>query len=166
MNYVCVADVSKKEFKDWKDIQSRTHKRVWTRIAHPNSHKERLGAREEKEERECVDALAKEQGSKARIEALETQVAELAQQVTDLEPYAREHDKLSRQLEQLYHRVFDGPTPGYPEEDAAERAYTNAGEHFNSVREPEREIAADASSRARLRTRSARRSCSVPRCSA
>ncbi|CAK9781279.1 hypothetical protein CC85DRAFT_286082 [Cutaneotrichosporon oleaginosum] len=124
---------TKKEFKDWKDIQQRTHKRVWTRLKHPSSHREILSAREEKEEREYVDALAKEQASKARIETLEVQVTELAQQVKDLEPYAREHANLTRQLAQLYARVFDGPTPGYPEEDAAERAFQEAARRFDGL---------------------------------
>lgn len=128
-----LADGSKKEFKDWNDIQQRTHKRIWTRISHPNSHRERLGAMEEKEEREYMDALGKEQSTKNRIEQLETQVSELSQQVEDLTPYAKEHEKLQRQLAELYRRVFEGPTPGYPQEDAAERAYKDAEGRFDQV---------------------------------
>lgn len=132
--------MSKKEFKDWKDIQQRTHKRIWTRVSHPSSAKERLSAMEEKEEREYVEALSKEQGSKNRIAELETQVAELSQQVVDLTPFAKEHEKLEKQLAQLYRRVFEGPTPGYPQEDAAERAYKEAEERFDQVSSHEGEV--------------------------
>ncbi|GMK55575.1 hypothetical protein CspeluHIS016_0206310 [Cutaneotrichosporon spelunceum] len=124
---------TKKEFKDWQDIQQRTYKRVWTKIKHPNSHKERLTTLESKEEKEYVDALAKEQGSKARIELLETQIADLSTQVKNLEPYATEHKRLTRQLAQLYAHVFDGPTPEYPEEDAAEERYRDAVERFDKL---------------------------------
>ncbi|BEJ15982.1 hypothetical protein CspHIS471_0505870 [Cutaneotrichosporon sp. HIS471] len=132
-NIAALEASTKKEFKDWRDIQQRTHKRVWTKIMHPNSHKERLTAIEIKEEREYVDALSKEQGSKARIEELETQVSDLSAQISNLEPFVTEHAHLNRQLGQLYSHVFDGPTPNYPEEDEAEKRYHGAIERFDSL---------------------------------
>ncbi|BEI92860.1 uncharacterized protein CcaverHIS019_0504880 [Cutaneotrichosporon cavernicola] len=132
-NIAALEASTKKAFKDWRDTQQRTHKRVWTKIIHPNSHKERLTALENKEEREYVDALAKEQGTKARIEELETQVLDLSTQVSDLKPFVTKHTHLTSQLEQLYSRVFDGPTPDYPEEDEAEKTYQEAIERFDSL---------------------------------
>ncbi|WOO78145.1 uncharacterized protein LOC62_01G001696 [Vanrija pseudolonga] len=125
--------ISKKEFKEWRDIEERAHKRLWVKIKHPNTHKEKLAGMEDKEEREYIEALGKEQACKSRIETLTSQLNELEIQVKDLEPYAAEHAHLRKQLEDLYARVFDGPTPAFPEEDDAEDAYKAALTDYNEL---------------------------------
>ncbi|KAL1407974.1 hypothetical protein Q8F55_004771 [Vanrija albida] len=124
---------TKKEFKDWRDIEERTHKRLWVKIKNPKSHKEKLAGMEDKEEREYVEALAKEQECKSRIETLTSQAAELETQVKDIEPYAAEHAHLRKQLEDLYALVFDGPTPAFPTEDHAEEGFKAALADYNEL---------------------------------
>lgn len=87
------------------------------------SHKEKLDAMEDKEEREYVAAFGKEQDSRAKISELKSQITGLEQQLKALEPYVAQNQRLQRQLAALYKRVFDGPTPQYPQEDAAENKY-------------------------------------------
>lgn len=128
-----LAHSSKKEFRDWKDIQDRATKRLWVKIKHPSSNKEILSAMEAKEEKEYLEAFGKEQNSKARIAALQTQRADLTKQVDDLQPLVVLHDGLRKQLEALYQRVFDGPTPQFPEEDGAEWRCKEALQRFNEV---------------------------------
>lgn len=115
------ADRRRKEFADWKEIQQRTTKRLWVKLKHPSSGGDRISQMEEKEEKEYMLALEKEQSALSRIAELEAQEADLQSQVKELEPYASEHEKLKKQLVDLYKRVFDGPTPGFPEEDEKER---------------------------------------------
>lgn len=125
--------ISKKEFKEWRDIEERAHKRLWVKITNPKTHKEKLAGMEDKEEREYIEALGREQACKSHIETLTSQLDELEIQVKDLEPYAAEHAHLRKQLEDLYARVFDGPTPAFPEEDEAEDAYKAALMEYNEV---------------------------------
>lgn len=87
------------------------------------SHREKLDAMEEKEEREYVQAFSKEQDARAKISELKTQITELEQQMKALEPYVNKHQRLKAQLASLYKRVFDGPTPQYPQEDEAESKF-------------------------------------------
>jgi hypothetical protein len=71
----------KKEYAEWIAIRDRTHKRIWTKISHPRSNKEILSGKEQKEEREYLEAFAEEHKLRAEKEALEVQVREMEGEV-------------------------------------------------------------------------------------
>lgn len=71
----------KKEYAEWIAIRDRTHKRVWTKISHPRSNKEILTAKEQKEEREYLEAFREEQKLRAERKALEDQVRDMEDEV-------------------------------------------------------------------------------------
>lgn len=121
-----LADDRRKEFKDWEDIKNRTTKRLFVKVKHMGSHKEKLDAMADKEEREYVAAFGKEQDCRAKIQELQSQIADLEQQLGALEGYVAQHQRLQSKLAALYRRVFDGPTPQYPQVDAAENKYKAA----------------------------------------
>jgi hypothetical protein len=73
---------SKKEYAEWIAIRDRTHKRVWTKISHPRSNKEILSAKEQKEEKEYLEAFAEEQKLRAEKRALEEQVGSMEDEVS------------------------------------------------------------------------------------
>jgi hypothetical protein len=73
---------SKKEYAEWIAIRDRTHKRVWTKISHPRSNKEILSAKEQKEEKEYLEAFAEEQKLRAEKRALEDQVGSMEDEVS------------------------------------------------------------------------------------
>jgi hypothetical protein len=75
---------SKKEYKEWIDIRDRTHKRIWTKISHPRSNKEILSSKEQKEEKEYLDAFAEEQKLRAEKETLGVQIRGMDDEVRQL----------------------------------------------------------------------------------
>lgn len=121
------------EHKDWDDIKNRALKRLWVKVKHPVHGRQRLTALEEQEEREYIAAYSAEQTAQARLSALEVQVAQLSQKVSEAGRAAQQHEALRQQLAGLYHRVFDGPTPAFPEEDVKEQAYNTAIAQYNQV---------------------------------
>ncbi|KAJ9111334.1 hypothetical protein QFC20_002625 [Naganishia adeliensis] len=124
---------TKKEYAEWIAIRDRTHKRIWTKISHPRSNKEILSSKEQKEEREYLDAFAEEHKLRAEKEALEAQVREMEDEIKSLTQIAREHTRLRNELMRLYETVFGGPTPAHPEEDQAEQAYKSAQEAYDKI---------------------------------
>jgi len=44
----------------------------------------------------------------------------------ELKNSAQEHDEIKSEIDELYERLFGGPTPGFPEEDVAEEAFKSA----------------------------------------
>lgn len=80
---------SKKEYAEWIAIRDRTHKRVWTKISHPRSNKEILSAKEQKEEREYLEAFAEEQKLRAEKGALEQQIQQMEDEVRFLAGFRR-----------------------------------------------------------------------------
>ncbi|KAJ9114981.1 hypothetical protein QFC22_005309 [Naganishia vaughanmartiniae] len=124
---------TKKEYKEWIEIRDRTHKRIWTKISHPRSNKEILSSKEQKEEKEYLDAFAEEHKLRAEKETLDGQIEEMEGEIKSLTQLAREHTRLRNELMRLYDTVFGGPTPMHPEEDQAEQAYKAALEEYNKI---------------------------------
>lgn len=124
---------SAKELGDWKALEQRTLRRLWVRIKHPVHGREALDAREQKEEAEYVAALTAEQTAAARTSVLEGQVRELAARVDELHGPVDAYKRARRELAALYARVFDGPTPGFPEEDALEGAFRAALDAYDAA---------------------------------
>jgi hypothetical protein len=127
------ADTSEKEHKDWRDIETRTLKRLWVRVKHPVHGRERLSALEAKEEAEYVAARTAELAASARLDLLKNQSASLQQQVAELSAAADANARAAAALQALYARAFDGPTPAFPQEDAAEMAYQGAVREYEAV---------------------------------
>lgn len=121
-----------KEFKDWKAIENRTLKRLWVKIKHPVHGRERLTELEAKEEAEYVAALTAEQTAAARTAVLEDQVRRLTEQVNELRGAVDSYERTKTELDALYRRVFDGPTPAFPEEDRLEANYRAALDEYNA----------------------------------
>lgn len=122
-----------KEFDDWKAIEQRTLKRLWVKIKHPVHGRERLSALEAKEEAEYVAALTAERTAAARTAVLEDQVRRLTAQVGELRGAVDGYKRARAELDALYRRVFDGPTPAFPEEDRLEGAYRAALDAYNAA---------------------------------
>ncbi|BEI90673.1 uncharacterized protein CcaverHIS019_0307430 [Cutaneotrichosporon cavernicola] len=117
---------TEREHKDWRDIETRTLKRLWVRVKHPIHGRERLTDLEAKEEAEYVAARTAELSAAARLDLLKSQSTALQQQVGQLSSVADSNARAAAALQALYSVAFDGPTPQFPQEDAVEGAYTAA----------------------------------------
>lgn len=86
---------------------------------------------EDREEGEYYEALQREQRTMARIDVLQAEEKGLAVQAEDLQPFADEHGQLEKQLDELYRRVFEGRTQGFPEEYAGQERLRSAQAQFD-----------------------------------
>ncbi|BEI82884.1 hypothetical protein CcaverHIS002_0307520 [Cutaneotrichosporon cavernicola] len=124
---------TEREHKDWRDIETRTLKRLWVRVKHPIHGRERLTDLEAKEEAEYVAARTAELSAAARLDLLKSQSTALQQQVGQLSSVADSNARAAAALQALYSVAFDGPTPQFPQEDAVEGAYTAAVREYETA---------------------------------
>ncbi|GMK53813.1 hypothetical protein CspeluHIS016_0103990 [Cutaneotrichosporon spelunceum] len=115
-----------KELEDWRDIETRTLKRLWVRVKHPVHGRERLTALEAREEAEYVAARTEQLAATARLSLLKDQATVLGDQMGQLEHAAEANAHAAAAMQALYTRVFDGPSPAFPHEDAAEAVFADA----------------------------------------
>lgn len=73
---------SKKEYQEWAAIRDRTSKRFWERVKHPRSYEGKLSDKEQKEEKEYLEAFEEERRLKSQIEALEGEVGNYEDEVS------------------------------------------------------------------------------------
>lgn len=110
-------------YQKWQD--SRTPS-LFTRLRHPKSHQVLAAQTEKQAVHEYEKYFNEGQALSTRVERDTAAVAALVEQVESLEIMARHRDMLREELLAMYDRVFAGPTPAYPHEDAAEDSMTVA----------------------------------------
>jgi len=119
--------ITSKERKEHQDLRDSFARRYAHKLT---GRSEKFVSKIEKEEREFLDAHHNQQVAEEREQYLEETIAETNQRVADLTIQAREYESLRQRSEELYNRVFEGPTPGFPEEDQMELAVENAKSFF------------------------------------
>ncbi|KAJ9095709.1 hypothetical protein QFC21_005581 [Naganishia friedmannii] len=113
---------TKRQYRTWTEVKNRKHKRMWSRLIHPPSDEEVASETKQRQERIYLDTFAEEQGLRVERDLLILQMRETEGKIENLTQICREHTRLRNELDHLYERVFDGPTPMHPEEDQAEQA--------------------------------------------
>ncbi|KAG2005670.1 hypothetical protein CC2G_002057 [Coprinopsis cinerea AmutBmut pab1-1] len=108
---------TKKERKEHEQLRDSTARRLAARLT---GKKEKFEAREEKEEREYVEALQNEMVERDNRNMLQQLLTEALSERQDLEQKVKKHASLRDDLNKLYSRVFDGPSQSFPEEDRLE----------------------------------------------
>ncbi|KAH8676107.1 hypothetical protein BX600DRAFT_454336 [Xylariales sp. PMI_506] len=120
-----------KEFKEHKTYRDS----VLRRFAYKASgNREKFEARAAKEEREYFEALQEEHKAKAMDDNLEALKQEALAAKGNLETQAARHGEAQRELDSLYDSIFQGPTPGFPEEDARESQSAAALQSYHDAR--------------------------------
>jgi uncharacterized coiled-coil protein SlyX len=98
--------------------------------------KEKFEAKAEKEEREYHDALQEKFHAEKRLEDLKARLADAKTTQAQHADAAARHQSHQAELQALYRSLFDGPTPEFPDEDAAENAVEQARQRYNNVQGP------------------------------
>lgn len=96
--------------------------------------KEKFDEKAEKEEREYFEVLQEQHQEKQINDNLKQQVDEAVKVQQQFEAAARHHDALQRELDELYHAIFAGPTPQFPEEDIKEQESNRALQAYHNTR--------------------------------
>ncbi|KAM3504357.1 hypothetical protein MY11210_008389 [Beauveria gryllotalpidicola] len=87
---------------------------------------EKFAQRAEEGEREYFKVLQDSQQEQSINAAITTQAQAAQRAEAELQAHADEHEAAQQALDTLYARIFDGPTPQFPEEDAREQRYAAA----------------------------------------
>lgn len=90
-------------------------------------------AKAESEMRDYYDALQKESEIKAQKETLTSQIQEATQVQKELQSATTECAQLHEELNNIYERLFEGPTAEFPEEDAQEEATKAAQANYDEL---------------------------------
>ncbi|KAK5116549.1 hypothetical protein LTR85_009174 [Meristemomyces frigidus] len=92
--------------------------------------KESFTSKEEKEEREYLEAWQREREATERLEAIGRELEYARTYKLKLELDKVRHDQAQSELDLMYENIFSGPTPGAPEEDRVEANVQSARERF------------------------------------
>jgi hypothetical protein len=96
-------------------------------------NKEKFQAKAEKEEREYHEALQARVQAEKKFEMLKDTLKEAQASKSEYEKVAARHKKAQADLDSLYNSIFDGPTPEFPEEDAAEASVQQARQIYQDI---------------------------------
>lgn len=134
-----IKELDQKRQLELKDHEKYRDSNVRRFMYKATGKKEKFAQRAEKEEREYFEALQEEHQAKQMRENLQEQVNDANKVRVDLEQVARRHDQAQQDLDRLYHSIFSGPTPQFPEEDQKEQyrdqmmaAYQETGNQFQA----------------------------------
>ncbi|KAK4672150.1 hypothetical protein QC763_100290 [Podospora pseudopauciseta] len=137
-----VAAVDRKRKKEYHEHE-KYRDSVLKRFAYKATGKrEKFEQRAAKEEQEYFEALQEEHRETEINKDVKIQLQEARRVAADLERDVARHNDVQKQLDELYGRIFGGPTPGYPEEDEQEReanARTQAYQATKGKSEAERQ---------------------------
>jgi len=121
----------KKELKDHERYQNSVMKRFAYKVTGKG---EKFVAKAEKEEKEYFDAIHEEHVAKQMCESLIQTLAVARVQQAELESVAARHARTQQELDELYDSIFQGPSPGFPEEDEMENRRDEAFHAYNDLR--------------------------------
>ncbi|KAI5115827.1 hypothetical protein M0805_001987 [Coniferiporia weirii] len=121
----------KSEHKDVEKLQRSSTKRFLVRMT--QGGREGLERKLEKEEREYVEAAQAEHNESQAIAELKEAAQNAREKKADLEREVATRKDLLKQIDDIYMSAFDGPSPDFPEEDAAEEDLRAAEVHFAQV---------------------------------
>ena len=101
--------------------------------------------RKARDERLYLEAVEREMDKKRELGLLVSELEAVTSNIADLRSKVARHGQLKQQLDQLYHRAFDGQTPDFPQEDEAEDHLRSTKRDFEALQaELNRESGAQA----------------------
>lgn len=113
------------ELKDHKKYSESTFRR----FAHKASgRKDKFAEKAAKEEREYFDAIQEQKTGEDQLAYIKQLRAEAGITRQEYEVQAQRHDSLQQELDALYDSIFQGPSPGFPDEDQKENECQQASQ--------------------------------------
>ena len=94
---------------------------------------EKFSSRQEKEEKEFLDAWQAERSAKETRDELASALQQAQSDKSNLEAATKRHDTAQAELDKLYNSIFTGPTPDVPGEDDLERAVGQSKENYDAA---------------------------------
>lgn len=122
--------ITANEFVDHKKYRDSHVRRLGYKLSGKASD---FSAKAEKEEKEYFEAIQNEFRAEKHLDLLKRQLAEALDTKAKLDAAAAQHQQAQKQLEELYARIFDGPTEGFPHEDRLEMPVMAAKARFDAA---------------------------------
>ncbi|KIK66219.1 hypothetical protein GYMLUDRAFT_69961 [Collybiopsis luxurians FD-317 M1] len=127
-----LGEKTKKERKEHEELRDSTTRRLAARLK-GKSGVEKYEAKKEKEEREYVEALENEMRERGKQTMLDNMIQEAKKVKADLEQKSQQLEQTKREISNLYHQVFDGPTMEFPQDDALEQELAAAQATYDRI---------------------------------
>ena len=96
--------------------------------------RDKFAAKAEREECEYFAVLQEEQREKEMEQNLDDQLTEARRVEAELQGKVERHRVCQAELDNLYHAIFAGPTPEFPDEDEKERASEASLQRYHDAR--------------------------------
>ncbi|KAK5175603.1 uncharacterized protein LTR77_000742 [Saxophila tyrrhenica] len=125
---------TEKERKEHVKVRDSVMRRYASKL---QGHKgqEKFSAKQDKEEREFLEAWQQEREAQERREELGRALEEAEKEKKSLESDSAKHDEAQRELDQLYQNIFGGPTPEVPGEDELEQALSRNRDYYQQCQQ-------------------------------
>ncbi|KAH7327530.1 hypothetical protein BKA65DRAFT_373843, partial [Rhexocercosporidium sp. MPI-PUGE-AT-0058] len=119
-----------REYADHKKYRDSHMKRLAFKLG---GRKEKFQADASREEKEWLDAVATQLKTNQGLDHLNLNLADAAKTSAEFKAIVDLHNHAKAELDALYKLIFDGPTPGIPDEDERERAVGIAETNYNNI---------------------------------
>ena len=128
-----VTDLKRKTAAELKDHE-KYRDSTMRRFAHKaTGRKEKFADKAAKEEKEYFDAIQAQKSAEDELAYVQQLKAEASQQRDKFSTSAERHKHLQSQLDALYHSIFAGHTPEFPDEDRKEEACNASSQHLSTL---------------------------------
>ena len=131
-------DTEIKRFHAVTEQERKEHTKIRDSVMRKYAHKlgghkgeEKFKSKQEKEEREFMEAWQREREAQQRREVLGSALEQAEQQKSGQEADKAKHDQAQEELDRMYNSIFSGPTPDVPGEDEMEHAVYQARDWYN-----------------------------------
>ena len=121
----------KQELKDHEKYRDSVMKRFAYKVGRKEA---KFNEKASKEEREYFDVLQEEHKQNEVRKNLDNNLAGAHGRHSEIEAAFARHKKAQADLDDLYDSIFEGPTPGFPDEDSKEKEAENALDQYHSLR--------------------------------
>jgi hypothetical protein len=135
---IAKTDAEIKRFHAVTEQERKEHTKIRDSVMRKYVHKlggskgeEKFKSKQEKEEREFMEAWQREREAQERREALSAALEQAEQQRRSQEADKARHDQAQEELDRMYNSIFSGPTPDVPGEDEVEHAVYQARDWYN-----------------------------------
>jgi hypothetical protein len=119
------------ELADHVDYRDSKVKKFFYKAA---GQREKFDAKAEKEAREYFAVLQQQHEMSVLNDGLKAQLEQAKAVRDEMESLSQLHQDAQQQLDSLYHSIFGGQTPSFPEEDEAERRSNEALARYHDAR--------------------------------
>ncbi|KAJ7353198.1 hypothetical protein DFH08DRAFT_956275 [Mycena albidolilacea] len=113
-----------------RDTNEATTDRIVDKITR---RKEKVETKASKEKDDLMEAPKEEKQAKREEERMKTMIAEGKAVRADLQEKLQLYNKTKQDLAELYRKIFDGPTPAYPQDDQLEYELQQAQSRYTQV---------------------------------